>query len=97
MTLILIWRYTTPDTFEPFSAYQKTTGRKEVPFSGFANESDKPGPRQKLAKFIRGNFFLPDARRKGWNKYAAAKKAKNSLSKSKFMLSLQLVRHSQLT
>jgi glycosyltransferase involved in cell wall biosynthesis len=60
------------NTFEPFSAYQKTTGRKEVPFSGFANESDKPGPRQKLAKFIRGNFFLPDAR-KGWNKYAAAK------------------------
>lgn len=62
------------DTFEPFGAYQKTTGRKEVPFSGFANESDKPGPRQKLAKFIRGNFFLPDAR-KGWNKYAF-KKAK---------------------
>lgn len=60
------------DTFEPFGAYQKTTGRKEVPFSGFANESDKPGPRQKLAKFIRGNFFLPDARR-GWNKFAFAK------------------------
>jgi len=60
------------DTFEPFGAYQKTTGRKEVPFSGFANESDKPGPRQKLAKFIRGNFFLPDAR-KGWNKFAFAK------------------------
>jgi glycosyltransferase involved in cell wall biosynthesis len=60
------------ETFEPFGAYQKTTGRKEVPFSGFANESDKPGPRQKLAKFIRGNFFLPDAR-KGWNKFAFAK------------------------
>jgi glycosyltransferase involved in cell wall biosynthesis len=60
------------NTFEPFGAYQKTTGRKEVPFSGFANETDKPGPRQKLAKFIRGNFFLPDAR-KGWNKYAFSK------------------------
>ena len=60
------------DTFEPFGAYKKSTGRKEVPFSGFANESDKPGPRQKFAKFIRGNFFLPDARR-GWNKFAFAK------------------------
>jgi glycosyltransferase involved in cell wall biosynthesis len=63
--------YTTA-TFEPFSAYKKATGRGEVPFSGFANESDKPGPRQIIAKFIRGNFFLPDARR-GWNKYALAK------------------------
>ena len=62
----------TTDTFEPFSAYKKATGRAEVPFSGFANETDKPGPRQKLAKFIRGNFFLPDARR-GWNKFALVK------------------------
>lgn len=57
------------DTFEPFSLYQKATGRKEVPYSGFANESDKPGPRQRISKFVRGNFFIPDARR-GWNKYA---------------------------
>jgi glycosyltransferase involved in cell wall biosynthesis len=69
------------DTFEPFGAYQKTTGRKEVPFSGFANESDKPGPRQKIAKFIRGNFFLPDAR-KGWNKYAL-KKAKQIIEQKR--------------
>jgi len=62
----------TTDTFEPFSVYKKATGRGEVPFSGFANESDKPGPRQIIAKFIRGNFFLPDARR-GWNKFALEK------------------------
>lgn len=69
-------------TFEPFGAYQKATGRKEVPFSGFANESSKPGPRQKIAKFIRGNFFLPDARR-GWNKYAL-KKARELLKTGNF-------------
>lgn len=59
-------------TRELFSLYKKTSGRKEVPFSGFANESDKPGPRQKLARFVRGNFFLPDAR-KAWNRFAVAK------------------------
>lgn len=55
-------------TFEPFGAYLKTTGRKEVPYSGFANEVAHPGFRQRAAKFIRGNFFLPDAR-KGWNQF----------------------------
>ncbi len=55
-------------TFEPFGAYLKTTGRKEVPYSGFANEVSNPGFRQRAAKFIRGNFFLPDAR-KGWNRF----------------------------
>ena len=70
-------------TFEPFGAYQKTTGRKEVPFSGFANETAKPGPRQKIAKFIRGNFFLPDARR-GWNNHAIAK-AEELLKKDEFV------------
>ena len=69
-------------TFEPFNAYQKTTGRKEVPFSGFANETAQPGLRQKIAKFVRGNFFLPDARR-GWNSYAIAK-AEALLAKGDF-------------
>lgn len=71
--------YTT--TFEPFGAYLKATGRKEVPFSGFANEVDKPGFRQRAAKFIRGNFFLPDAR-KGWNRFAL-KKAKELIAISR--------------
>lgn len=59
-------------TKELFSLYKKASGRKEVPFSGFANESDKPGPRQRLAKFVRGNFFIPDPR-KAWNKRAIKK------------------------
>jgi glycosyltransferase involved in cell wall biosynthesis len=69
------------NTFEPFGAYLKATGRKEVPYSGFANEVAKPGFRQRAAKFIRGNFFLPDAR-KGWNRYAY-KKAKELINKEK--------------
>lgn len=59
-------------TFEPFGAYLKATGRKEVPYSGFANEVSSPGFRQRAAKWIRGNLFLPDAR-KGWNRYALKK------------------------
>ena len=50
--------------------YKKLTGSKTAPYSGFANEG-KPGLLQKIARFIRGNFFLPDARR-GWIKYAFA-------------------------
>lgn len=57
------------DNQDPFGLYLKWTGRKEIPFSGFANESARPGFRQKLAKWIRGNVFLPDAR-KGWNRFA---------------------------
>ncbi len=53
---------------EPFKAYSKLSGKKEMPRSGFANEG-KPKFKDKLMRFIRGNFFLPDAR-KGWNKFA---------------------------
>lgn len=54
-----------------YSLYKKITRAKTAPYSGFVNEG-KPRFRQKVARFIRGNFFLPDAR-KGWNKYAYAK------------------------
>lgn len=53
---------------DPFRTYSKLSGKKEVPRSGFAN-SEKPGFKEQLMRFVRGNFFLPDARR-GWNKYA---------------------------
>lgn len=53
---------------EPFSFYKKLTLKKEIPFGGFANEED-PGVLQKLSRFIRGNFFIPDARI-GWNSFA---------------------------
>lgn len=55
-------------TFEPFEFYKLFGRKKEIPHSGFANESN-PGLLQKIMRFIRGNFFIPDAR-KGWNKYA---------------------------
>ncbi|MGM0573049.1 MAG: glycosyltransferase family 4 protein [Bacteroidota bacterium] len=55
-------------TREPFNAYRFFFGRKNLPRSGFANEG-KPGPAQKAARFLRGNLFVPDAR-KGWKKYA---------------------------
>ena len=50
--------------------YKKMTGSRTAPYSGFANEGN-PNLLQKIARFIRGNFFLPDARR-GWIKYAFA-------------------------
>lgn len=48
--------------------YKKITGSATAPYSGFANEGN-PSFIQKAARFIRGNFFLPDARR-SWIKYA---------------------------
>jgi glycosyltransferase involved in cell wall biosynthesis len=51
-----------------FSTYRKITGKKEIPYGGFANESNA-GFLQKTMRFIRGNFFFPDAR-VGWNRYA---------------------------
>jgi glycosyltransferase involved in cell wall biosynthesis len=55
------------DTFEPFGIYSKLLGKKSIP-TGFSNESN-PGLFQKFSRFIRGNFFIPDARR-GWIKFA---------------------------
>src|SRR6056300_1560107 len=56
-------------TSEKFGAYKKVTGKKSVPFSGFSGEDARVSFIQKLARFIRGNFFVPDAR-KGWNSHA---------------------------
>lgn len=56
---------------EILSVYKKVSPNNEVPYGGFANEP-KPNLFQKLARFIRGNFFLPDPRC-GWNKYAYKK------------------------
>jgi glycosyltransferase involved in cell wall biosynthesis len=55
-------------SFEPLNFYQKLSGRKQVPFAGFANETNENW-KHEVSRFIRGNFFIPDAR-KGWNKYA---------------------------
>ncbi len=58
-------------TFEPYTYYKKINNKKEIPYAGFANEGN-PNIVQKTARFIRGNFFIPDAR-KGWNKFAYSK------------------------
>ena len=58
-----------------FGTYQKLTRRKEVPFSGFANQAGKPGPIQRVSRWVRGNLFIPDPRR-GWNRYAVAEALK---------------------
>lgn len=58
----------TCETREWFSAYAKISKGGSIPFAGFAGEA-KPSALQKLSRFIRGNFFIPDPR-KGWNQYA---------------------------
>jgi glycosyltransferase involved in cell wall biosynthesis len=55
-------------TNEPFGAYKKIAAGGQVPQAGFSQQK-KSDLRLSIAKFIRGNFFIPDAR-KGWNKYA---------------------------
>ena len=49
-----------------FSFYSKD--QKKIPSGGFANNPGK-GLKNKISRFVRGNFFIPDPRR-GWNKYA---------------------------
>ena len=51
----------------PLTFYKKIR-KKSVPKSGFAGEK-KPNTIDSLFRFIRGNFYIPDAR-KGWNKLA---------------------------
>ena len=57
-------------TREPFALYNRLTGKKgkEVPVAmvGF---KDSRSPIQRLAKWVRANFFIPDAR-VGWKPYA---------------------------
>lgn len=58
-------------TKEILSLYKKVSPQKQVPYGGFANEPN-PTLLQKISRFVRGNFFLPDPRR-GWSKFALAK------------------------
>jgi len=69
--------YTTK-SLEPFNIYKKFSAKNEIPYGGFTNEED-PGFFKKVSRFIRGNFFIPDARI-GWNKYAY-KQAKELIEK----------------
>ncbi len=65
------------NSFEPLQLYAKAAGKERVPYGGFSNKkSNSP-----ISRFLRGNFFIPDARR-GWNRYAIAK-AKEIISSRK--------------
>lgn len=55
-------------TKEILRFYRHLSPTGELPHTGFGNEK-QPTLLQKISRFIRGNFFLPDPRR-GWNKYA---------------------------
>lgn len=57
------------DAKSPLDFYKKVR-KKNVPHTGFTGE-EKSGFVDKLLRFIRGNFFIPDAR-VGWNKFAIA-------------------------
>lgn len=63
----------------PLTLYKKIR-KKPVPKSGFAGEK-QPNIIDSFFRFIRGNFYIPDAR-KGWNK-AAYNTAKEIIIKNK--------------
>ena len=53
------------EIWEPYSWYKKVTGAKkeEGINTGFLSETAKPKKTEALARWIRGNFFIPDARK----------------------------------
>lgn len=50
---------------EPYNWYKKFIGQKpeEKINAGFLSEQEKPAKKENLAKWIRGNLFIPDARK----------------------------------
>jgi glycosyltransferase involved in cell wall biosynthesis len=65
------------DSFEPLNILGLFMSKKNIPYGGFANTKESFS--QKALRFIRGNFFIPDARI-GWvNK--AFKKASEIIAK----------------
>lgn len=58
--------------WEPYRWYKKFTGQKpeEKVNAGFLSEKEKPGMAEKISVWIRGNLFIPDAR-KFWIKPSA--------------------------
>ncbi len=60
-------------SFEPLNLISGLLGKDKMPYGGFSNVN-KNSVLQTILRFIRGNFFIPDAR-KGWNRYAWKKAA----------------------
>ena len=57
---------------EPYAAYKRFTGKKKKDSLGasFLSEKKNPSKAEKIARWIRGNWFIPDAR-KFWIKPAS--------------------------
>jgi len=55
-------------SFEPLKILSKVASKKAIPYGGFSGQN-KEKLSQRLLRFIRGNFFIPDAR-VGWVNYA---------------------------
>lgn len=60
-------------SFEALNILSAVAGKDKVPYGGFTNQK-KSSFFQDVLKWIRGNFFIPDARL-GWVKYATQKAA----------------------
>ena len=48
--------------WEPYQLFKKFTGKKANSYNALITEGKKAGWKQDLAVFLRGNFFIPDAR-----------------------------------
>lgn len=48
--------------WEPYSLFKKFTGKKSNSYNALITEGEKSSWKQDLAVFLRGNFFIPDAR-----------------------------------
>lgn len=55
-------------SFEPLNILAKVGGQGKVPYGGFSNTNNR-SITQTVLRWVRGNLFIPDAR-KGWVKYA---------------------------
>lgn len=75
-------RVHTTSTLEPFGLFTFVFGKKSLPKPAFSNESNNPSLPKKIARFIRGNLFIPDPR-KGW-KHFAVKAANRLIREVKF-------------
>lgn len=67
-------------SFEPLKILSALKGKDSIPHGGFAN-TNAESITQKTLRFIRGNFFIPDARR-GWVRFAV-KAASEIIDKEK--------------
>lgn len=65
------------NSFEPLNLLGVFISKKKIPYGGFANTEESIF--QKTLRYIRGNFFIPDARI-GWVRFAE-KKAAEIISK----------------